>query len=102
MDTNQLEAITRLITMLGDGGADTKYMFWSAVGWISLGAFLVYTGIKVYLIKDTDKLNSDLADIQPIVTEAVIIIGIVFVLANLPQLLAPSGMAYHQIFKDVL
>lgn len=107
MDPNQLEAVTRLITMLSNGGADivssyTHYMFWSALGWMSLGIFLIYTGVKVFLVKETGQLKWELEEIQPIITAVFIIIGIFFVLFNLPQLLSPSGMAYHQIFKDVL
>lgn len=107
MDANQLEAVTKLITMLGDGATDivssyTHYMFWSALWWISLGVFLIYTGVKVSFIKDTGQLKPELAEMQPIITAAFIIIGIFFVLFNFPQLLSPSGMAYHQIFKDVL
>lgn len=107
MDIVQLEAATRLIDMLGSGATDmvgsyTKYMFWSALGWISLGIFLIYLGIKLFTIRAAGNLKSELEDLQPIITAVFIIVGLLVVLTNFPQLLAPSGMAYHQIFKDIL
>ncbi len=102
MDQNTVNAIEKLATAVGKTGSDVVqyYATWNIVAsivWGILGALIVFVGFR---IKGDD--NDEFIGLPAIIVKSVVIgIGLLFLCDNIIDLLAPQGIAIHQLIKDL-
>lgn len=101
MDNQELQAVTEIINMLNGSGAAalaayTHWFIWSSVTWIVVGLIMSIAAYKKKIVED--HRNHDELTVFKWVVFA---IGVLFVSMNVPDLIAPQGIAMHQIIKDI-
>jgi heme/copper-type cytochrome/quinol oxidase subunit 2 len=102
MDAKALESISKLAAAVGQtaGQVAEHYTTWfiiSASIWICAGVVLLLVAWKLR----ADSLGEFHGVPIGLAKLALIGIGVLLVLCNLPDLLAPEGIALHQLIKDL-
>lgn len=72
----------------------TRYMFLSSAAYIALGGLLMWAAAKLWWREDAEEFHYVIAVI-------IAVIGLVFIAANLGDLVAPKAAAIHQFIRDL-
>ena len=106
MDQNTASVIEKLATAVGKSSGDivqyyTAWFIVDSIVWMLIGAVVVFLGTRIK--RGEKEFRDEFWDFFPIevVKWAAIAIGFVILCANLVDLLAPQGIAIHQLIKDL-
>ena len=106
MDDNTAKVLMSLAEAVGKSGknvvdAYTIWYFRASVVWALFGAVLVYLGVKIKSEQTFFKDFNHKHEIATAIKWVTIIIGLLILFNNICDLLAPQGIAIHQLIKDL-
>ena len=101
MNDKELDMIGRVLETLSTGAADivatySTWMYASAITWLIIGSILFLIGVVAIIIAVNEG-----AEALGGVGIFVVLVGMVFIGANVPDLVSPKAAATHQLIKDI-
>ncbi len=102
------ETIQEIAKQLGVGAAEliphyAKWFFAASIGWILFGCIFILIGFLVFrwLWNWDDKDDYQCRIWAAIIFVVCAIIGFLIIGAHIGDLVAPEGIAYHQLIEDI-
>lgn len=79
----------------------TKWYMASSVCYLLLGFFIIFAGWFIVPKKNESIEDNDAEFILPLAKWILTTIGLLFIVANLPDLISPEGIAIHRLIRDI-
>ncbi len=104
MTTEYINLIKTLADTIGETASEVVthyafYHFFQAAAFIALGLVIVRFGMKLTY---NDDISHDVPRaFQSFFKYGIIFVGLLFVVANFPDLLSPKAIAIHQLISDL-
>lgn len=100
-----IEAIELFFNKIGIASTEviskyTEWHFWSALGWTLFGIITIIFTLKFFHLKYSEDWGYE-KNINLICKTLICAIGMLFILANTPDLINPEAVATHRLILDI-